>query len=578
MGEGYGKTYRSIKLVWDGQTFESAMNALKIYAEKELVKNPNIIPVRESRCELIYTKDKDIIVFKTSDELLELYAEAYKIRKVDIIKDYIPSVVQYSPKTKFPNLMTKNSFLKYLQEKFDGQNGQIPIENEEISIVYNETTKKQNILIDSGDQKNGKILIEITTDKGKLETISILESKEYLLKQIKIILNRTAKSTSIPAKIINPLQKSEKFNYFEPGIIFLTEDDDPKEAIDTIINTNYPFEYCWGENFKPLFLSRLILEGFYIMSRRTRKNDGTVSYLMQAMHHLSRSILFFDNIKTTKTVKRLLNKYELKPFDNIEMIIDKCVEIHGSEWLSPMLVQSMKEIAKADDPKVTFIAFGLYMEGKLVAGDFGTLVGRIYSSYSGFHLESNSGSVQMILTAKYLERNGFAFWDLGMPLKYKSDLGAKTINLEYFTQLWRKYSSENFSKGLDFEHLPTTRNDLNTEELLTIFKNAYKYFYIDDLVDYMDDDFHYSSMHVFDEITSKRQYIEYLFGKVKKIQAAEPPMNMLEFEIVYDTNTDKPYLFMRQGANEALFVPKIKDGKFERIDLCIPSLYKFKRK
>jgi Leu/Phe-tRNA-protein transferase len=514
----------------------------------------------------------------SGDELLELYSEAYKARKVDVIKDYLPSVVQYSPQTKFPNLMPKNSFLKYLQEKFEAQNRQIPIENEEISIVYNETTKKKNILIDSGDRKNGKILIEITSDEGKFEKISILENNEYLIKQIKIILKRTSKSTSIPVEIINPLQKSEKFNYFEPGIIFLTEDDDPKEAIDVIINTNYPFEYCWGDNFKPEFLSKLVQEGFFIMSRKIKRNDGTVSYLPQAMHHLSRSILFFDNIKMTKTVKRFLNKYELKSFDNIEMIIDKCVEIHGSGWLSPILVQSMKKIAKSDNPKVTFIAFGLYREGKLVAGDFGALVGRIYSSYSGFHLESNSGSVQMILTAKYLKDNGFAFWDLGMPLKYKSELGAKTINIDDFTKLWRKYSNENYSNGLGFAHFPTPGNDLNEEELLIIFKNAYKYFYIDDLQDYLNDDFHYASMHVFEEITSKKQYIEYLSGKVKSIQAAEPPMNILKLEIVYDTNTDKPYLFMSQGANKALFVPKIKNGKFERIDLCIPGLYNFKRK
>jgi leucyl/phenylalanyl-tRNA--protein transferase len=44
----------------------------------------------------------------------------------------------------------------------------------------------------------------------------------------------------------------------------------------------------------------------------------------------------------------------------------------------------------------------------------------------------------MILTAGYLEKSGFAFWDLGMPLDYKLTLGAREISREDFMDLFRK--------------------------------------------------------------------------------------------------------------------------------------------
>jgi Leu/Phe-tRNA-protein transferase len=62
----------------------------------------------------------------------------------------------------------------------------------------------------------------------------------------------------------------------------------------------------------------------------------------------------------------------------------------------------------------------------------------VYTSYSGYHDESNAGKAQMVLTARWLRDRGFAFWDLGMPLRYKSDLGAVNVNTEDFLKIFRK--------------------------------------------------------------------------------------------------------------------------------------------
>ena len=63
--------------------------------------------------------------------------------------------------------------------------------------------------------------------------------------------------------------------------------------------------------------------------------------------------------------------------------------------------------------------------------------GRVYTSYSGYRDEDNAGTVQMILMIRALEEAGFAFLDFGMPLNYKTRLGARDISPEEFVGLFR---------------------------------------------------------------------------------------------------------------------------------------------
>ncbi|MDR0389278.1 MAG: leucyl-tRNA--protein transferase, partial [Spirochaetaceae bacterium] len=66
------------------------------------------------------------------------------------------------------------------------------------------------------------------------------------------------------------------------------------------------------------------------------------------------------------------------------------------------------------------------------------IAGSVYTSYSGYHDESNAGKAQMVLTARWLKERGFAFWDLGMPMQYKNKLGAENIGLKRFLELFRR--------------------------------------------------------------------------------------------------------------------------------------------
>jgi Leu/Phe-tRNA-protein transferase len=66
------------------------------------------------------------------------------------------------------------------------------------------------------------------------------------------------------------------------------------------------------------------------------------------------------------------------------------------------------------------------------------MIGRVYTSYSGYRDEDSAGTVQLVLTGRWLRDQGFDFWDLGMPLDYKDRLGAINMEPGDFVPRYRK--------------------------------------------------------------------------------------------------------------------------------------------
>jgi Leu/Phe-tRNA-protein transferase len=257
-------------------------------------------------------------------------------------------------------------------------------------------------------------------------------------------------------RLLRPDQLST-FNYrglrFLPyGYVFISPKDNPDTVMDRIVALGYQEESCFAVDFSPDFIARLMAAGFLIMSRRVRisMEDTSVYYIAEPVHHLHRAVLFFDDLHEKKSARKKLlrgqNAYELHVDEDFDRIIGKCIAVHGSDWVTPPLVKVLREIRAGNKalahPSVRPVTFGLYRDGELKAGEFGIVVGGenggIYTSYSGYHEEDDAGNVQLILTGRYLRDAGFAFWDLGMVLPYKTQLGARDLSLSQFLSLWRQ--------------------------------------------------------------------------------------------------------------------------------------------
>ena len=253
--------------------------------------------------------------------------------------------------------------------------------------------------------------------------------------------------------------------YFPSGHIFIDGEDDCDRVVDAMLATDYNEEFCLARDFEEDFVSQLMEAGFLVMSTELKDDNdddaGTnIEESSEAAHvaahvaeqivpqerffvllpklHLVRSVLFFPELYIKKSIRRFLPQYELRVNTDFDFIFDKCVEIHGADWLTPPLAGILKSLHRTENLyRAKPVSFAVYREGELKAGEIGVVVGRLYTSYSGYYEEDNAGTVQMILMARWLEKAGFDFLDFGMPLDYKTALGAQNISPRRFVDLFR---------------------------------------------------------------------------------------------------------------------------------------------
>jgi len=245
--------------------------------------------------------------------------------------------------------------------------------------------------------------------------------------------------------------------YNNAGFMIVLPGDDPHETVDAILETEYDGEFCVSPSFDPDFIAGLMEAGFLVMStmfgERGETGDGAF-YVALPKLHLVRSVLFFDDLHVKKSARRFLGRYELRHDSDFDFILNRCIEVHGDDWLTPPLVDAIAEIRRRELRGVRPTSFALYRDGRPVSGEFGVSVGGVYTSYSGYYDETGAGTVQLILATRWLRDNGFAFFDLGMPLDYKSDLGAVDLSPRQFVGIFR--SAQNTRKNGEFAHILDT--------------------------------------------------------------------------------------------------------------------------
>jgi len=240
--------------------------------------------------------------------------------------------------------------------------------------------------------------------------------------------------------------------YLPSGHVYIDPKDDCDRVVDALLKTDYSEEFCLALDCEEDFISRLMEAGFLVMSVELKDDKGGGKdngegqpdpfYIFLPKLHLVRSVLFFSELHIKRSVRRFLKCYELRVNEDFDLILDKCVKIHGADWLTPPLTGILKNLNRNAGShrqygQVRPVSFAVYREGELKAGEIGVVIGRVYTSYSGYYEEDNAGTVQMILMARWLEKTGFDFLDFGMPLDYKTALGAQNIKPARFVELFR---------------------------------------------------------------------------------------------------------------------------------------------
>ena len=115
------------------------------------------------------------------------------------------------------------------------------------------------------------------------------------------------------------------------------------------------------------------------------------------------------------------------------------------------------------------------------------------------------------------------------------------------------------------------------QEFLEQLANAYSIFDSSAIEPYLAYNFTHTSMWVLTDITSKKEYLDYLSAKLRTMKNAS--VNN-KFRIVYDKRDGRPYLICNQKTPEGdfgLFEAKTENGKIIQVALMASSLYPIDR-
>lgn len=219
-----------------------------------------------------------------------------------------------------------------------------------------------------------------------------------------------------------------------------------KSYLNNIICLNMDNSYYWSDNWSCEFYIELAQAGFINTSYDTK--DGL---LLLPELQFDYAILDFKNLHISKKVKKLINKNEYTFLINSRFteVLEKISMQHKYNWLKDEYIELLKELYETQEEnnfKIISVEIISKNSNKLIAGEVGYIIGTTYTSLSGFSLKekkyNNYGNLQLVLLAKYLERKGFSFWNLGHShMLYKKKLGCEIYKRSNFLKRFKEDSN-----------------------------------------------------------------------------------------------------------------------------------------
>jgi len=195
--------------------------------------------------------------------------------------------------------------------------------------------------------------------------------------------------------------------------------------------------YYWSQDFSPEYYIAQAKAGFIAVTDFYEEKELLLPEIQFAY-----ALLDFKDLHISKKVAKLIRNQNLKiEIDtNIEEIAQHIDAIHKNSWLSKQYTKTLRA-TEGLDKNFKIITAYIEADGNIVAGEVGYIIGKTYTSLSGFSSKEkkyrNYGKAQLVLLGKYLKEHRFSFWNLGQPyMDYKIALGAKIYERQDFLKHW----------------------------------------------------------------------------------------------------------------------------------------------
>ena len=213
----------------------------------------------------------------------------------------------------------------------------------------------------------------------------------------------------------------------------------------------YPYvhkEYYWSSDSTAAFYIAQAKAGFIAVSEVIEGQELLLPEIQR-----SYAVLDFDDLHISRKVAAILRTHSplLEITTDLDEAADQIARYHRHNWFTPRYRKILQSTVNTD-PEFQPCAVLLKDAGRIIAGEIGYVVGRTYTSLTGFSSRERAyrdwGKVQMVLLAQRLQREGFAFWNLGHPyMPYKTALGAKIYTRLEFLERWYQAAQDRKSSS-----------------------------------------------------------------------------------------------------------------------------------
>jgi leucyl/phenylalanyl-tRNA--protein transferase len=158
-----------------------------------------------------------------------------------------------------------------------------------------------------------------------------------------------------------------------------------------------------------------------------------------------RSILFLDEIKISKSLKKSLKKFDIRYDTNFEQVIKMCkesrVKKNEETWISDEMISSYVRLHKMGFAH----SVESYFQKRLVGGLYGISIGGVFCGESMFSLMRDASKSALVMLTKRLKEFGYDFIDCQVPSQHLKNMGAVELEREKFLILLKKSLTKSFS-------------------------------------------------------------------------------------------------------------------------------------
>lgn len=301
-------------------------------------------------------------------------------------------------------------------------------------IAREEMAKRYPILVTFVNKNNPR---SYEAHKRKLG-LTVIQEFNYNNNEYYEFVYDTSKPINISSEEKVFYSKKPFIQTIDYPIEYLSYNDFFDEELMKHIYADTKRNYYWTDNFSPEFYIAQAKAGFIAVSMEHQDQVILAPEIQK-----SYAVLDFKDLHISRKVKKLLAEKNLQleigeAFDEVQAHIK---DFHSLTWLNKSYLATLKAVHKSEDNSMKIVTVLIREEGTAIAGEFGYIIGKTYTSLAAFSSRekryNNYGTAQLVLLAQYLEKEGFAFLNLGQSfMPYKIDLGAKVYERDDFLKMW----------------------------------------------------------------------------------------------------------------------------------------------